>query len=73
VFLSAATTFLYQKIAMTDNSQRAMTFMMPLLLLYFSIKVQSGLVLYWVVSNLLSLAQHLIVNRRPMKGAVSEE
>jgi len=73
VIVSAVTTFLQQKVMMTDNSQKAMTFMMPILLLYFSINFQSGLVLYWVVSNLLSLGQHLLINRRPMKGAVSEE
>ena len=72
VLLSGATTWFQQKLMMTDKSQQMMMIMMPLMLLYFSITFQSGLVLYWVINNLLSVGQHLLINRRPMKGAVSE-
>jgi len=73
VLLSGATTFLQQKLTMTDKSQQAMLITMPLILLYLSISFQAGLVLYWVVNNLLSIGQQMLINRRPVKGAVSEE
>ncbi|HHX73675.1 MAG TPA: YidC/Oxa1 family membrane protein insertase [Firmicutes bacterium] len=73
ILLSGATTWIQQKIMMTDKSQQAMMIAMPLILLYLSISFQAGLVLYWVVNNLLSIGQHMLINRRPLKGAVSEE
>jgi len=73
VLLSGVTTFIQQKLVTTDKSQQSMMIMMPLLFLYFSVKFQAGLVLYWVVNNLLSIGQQMLINRRPAKGAVSEK
>lgn len=72
VLLSGATTYLQQKLMMTDKSQQALMIMMPLMLLYFSIRFPAGLVLYWAVSNLLSVGHHVLINKKPAKGAVSE-
>ncbi|MCR3920955.1 MAG: YidC/Oxa1 family membrane protein insertase [Firmicutes bacterium] len=72
VLLSGGTTYIQQKLTMTDGSQKPMMIMMPLMLLYFSLRFPAGLVLYWVINNLLSLGQHLLIHRKPAKGAVIE-
>jgi YidC/Oxa1 family membrane protein insertase len=71
VVLSGATTYLQQKLMMTDKSQQAMMIFMPLMLLYFSLQFPSGLVMYWVVNNLLSIGHHILISKRPAKGAVT--
>jgi YidC/Oxa1 family membrane protein insertase len=73
VVLSGATTYLQQKLMMTDKSQQAMMIFMPLMLLYFSLQFPSGLVLYWVINNVLSIGHHVLINKRPAKGAVTEK
>ncbi|NLZ38418.1 MAG: YidC/Oxa1 family membrane protein insertase [Firmicutes bacterium] len=70
VFLSGATTYLQQKLTMTDQSQRSMMIVMPLMLLYFSLRFPAGVILYWVVNNLLSLGQHLLISRGSAMGEV---
>ncbi|MDW7650880.1 MAG: YidC/Oxa1 family membrane protein insertase [Bacillota bacterium] len=72
VILSGVTTWLQQKLMMTDKSQQTMMIFMPLMLLYFSLQFPAGLVLYWVFNNLLSIAHHLMLNKKPAKGAVTE-
>ncbi len=67
--LAGATTFLQQKLMMTDKSQQAMLYVMPVMLLVFSIRFQAGLVLYWVVGNLLSIGHHYLLNKPAAKGA----
>lgn len=73
VILSGATTYLQQKMMMTDKSQQAMMIFMPLMLLWFSLQFPAGLVLYWVVNNVLSIAHHYLINKTPAKGAVTEK
>jgi YidC/Oxa1 family membrane protein insertase len=72
VVLSGATTYVQQKMMMTDKSQQAMMILMPLMLLWFSLQFPAGLVLYWVVNNLLSIGHHYLINKTPAKGAVNE-
>jgi len=36
---------------------------MPLMFLMFFLKAPAGLVVYWLVNNLLSIAQQLFINR----------
>ncbi len=51
--------------AMTDPTQKKMmTFMMPAMMFVFSAVMPSGLVLYWIVSNLWGIAQYGIINRK---------
>jgi YidC/Oxa1 family membrane protein insertase len=44
---------------------RMMNTMMPLMFTFMFYQFASGLVLYWLVSNLLGIAQQLLVNRNP--------
>lgn len=57
--LSAVTTYVQQKQTSTDMNQQTKMMMnfMPLFIGYISITFPSGLVLYWVVSNLFQIAQ----------------
>lgn len=57
--LSGLTTFIQQKQTMTEvNSQtKMMMIMMPIFIGGISITFPSGLVIYWVVSNLMQIAQ----------------
>jgi YidC/Oxa1 family membrane protein insertase len=69
VALSGLTTFYQQKIMMTDKSQQTMMIFMPLMLLFFSIRFPAGLVMYWVVNNILSAGHHILLSKMPAKGA----
>jgi len=40
-----------------------MTYMLPLIFLFFLYDAPSGLLLYWTASNVLGIAQQVIVNR----------
>jgi YidC/Oxa1 family membrane protein insertase len=71
--LSAVTTYWQQKVMMTDKSQQALLIAMPVMILIFSVNFQAGLVLYWVVGNILSIGHHYLLNRAPAKGATGEK
>lgn len=62
--------------AMTDPAQKKMmTWMMPAMMFLFSAVMPSGLVLYWIVSNLWGIAQYWIINRKqdtPLPANVQE-
>lgn len=57
--LSALTTYIQQKQTTTEVTQQTkmMMIFMPLFIGYISITFPAGLVLYWVVSNLVQIAQ----------------
>jgi YidC/Oxa1 family membrane protein insertase len=46
-----------------DPAQRRMMLIMPIMFTYFFINLPSGLVLYWLTSNLLGIAQQYFINR----------
>ena len=61
------TMFLQQKLtpmASVDPTQRRMFTLMPLIFTVFFINLPSGLVLYWLVNNVLSIFQQLFINRK---------
>lgn len=66
--LAAATTFLQTKVssptASTDPTQKTMLYIMPIFFGYISATVPSGLALYWVTMNVVSILQQLYINRR---------
>ena len=57
--LSALTTFLQQKISMTETTQQTKMLMilMPLFIGWISLNFPSGLVLYWVTMNIVQIVQ----------------
>lgn len=65
--LSAFTTFLQQKLSMTDNSNqqmRAMLIIMPIFIGWISLNFPAGLVLYWVTMNIVQIVQQLWMYRK---------
>jgi len=70
-FIMVFTTWLQTKQTITDPNQKMMVWMMPAMMFVFSAVMPSGLVLYWTVSNLWSIAQYIVINRKPViaKGA----
>ena len=46
-----------------DPIQKRMQYFMPLMMGYFFIYAPAGLVLYWMVGNLVGIAQQYIINR----------
>jgi len=60
-------TWLMQKMTpssgMDPKQQQMMTLMMPLMIGWFSFNLPSGLSVYWVVGNIIGIAQQYIMNR----------
>jgi len=65
---AAATTYLQTKLtnpnASTDPTQKTMLYLMPVFFAYISATVPSGLALYWVTMNVVSILQQLYINRK---------
>jgi YidC/Oxa1 family membrane protein insertase len=59
------TMFIQQKMTPTtgDPTQAKIMQFMPLMFLMFFLNAPAGLVLYWLVNNVLSIAQQMIINR----------
>ena len=57
--------------AIPDPAQRRMMYVMPVMFTWFFINLPSGLVLYWLVNNLLGILQQYLVNKEAdaRKGA----
>ncbi len=69
--LSALSTYVMSRQTATDNSgqQKIMQIVMPLFIGYISLNFPSGLVIYWVVSNLFQLVQQFFIYRNDNKEA----
>lgn len=63
--LAALTTYFQSSMTMTDPSQRALLYVMPVFIGWISIRFPAGLVLYWVVSNLFSIGQQYVLMKGP--------
>ncbi len=70
--LMGITQFISQKMTPTsaDPSQAKMMLIMPFVMTIFFLNFQSGLVLYWLTSNVLQIGQQALMNRmmRRKKG-----
>ena len=58
-----ATMFIQQKMTVTDPRQKAMVWMMPVMLTLLFNSLPSGLNLYYFVFNLLSIVQQVFINK----------
>jgi YidC/Oxa1 family membrane protein insertase len=63
--LMGVTMFLQQKMTPTvgDPTQAKVMQFMPLIFLFFFLNAPAGLVIYWLMNNILSIAQQFMVNR----------
>jgi YidC/Oxa1 family membrane protein insertase len=60
-------TYLMQKLTpnagMDPSQAKMMMLVMPVMLFFFSLKYASGLGLYWIVGNIIGLAQQMLINQ----------
>ena len=47
-----------------DSSQKKMTYIMPVVMVFLFMNFSSGLNLYWFMSNLLQIGQQYIINKK---------
>lgn len=71
--LAAVTTLIQSLQTITDPSQRTIMMIMPLFIGYLTIKFPTGLVIYWITSNLFSIAQQYFIARRMTPAAAGAE
>jgi YidC/Oxa1 family membrane protein insertase len=64
--LMGGTMFLQQKMTPTtaDPTQQKIFLIMPVVFTFLFLKFQSGLVVYWLTNNVLSIAQQYIINKK---------
>ena len=70
--LMGASMVLQQKMTpntMGDPMQAKMMMMMPIVFTFILINMPAGLVLYWLVNNILSIGQQTLINRPPKAPA----
>lgn len=65
--IMGATMFLQQKMTPTnmDPMQARVMLMMPVVFTFLFLNFPSGLVIYWMVNNILTIAQQYMINRKP--------
>ena len=67
--LMGATMFLQQKMTpATDPMQKNMMYIMPVMFTYISLNLPSGLVLYWLLSNVLAIAHQYYFQQQQQKA-----
>lgn len=75
--LIVVSTYLMQKMTpsagMDPKQQQMMTLMMPLMIGWFSFNLPSGLSVYWIVGNIILMAQQYVINRSHLGKELREE
>jgi len=74
--LMGGSMFLQQRLSPAPNAdpqQRQMMTLMSVMFTFMFYQFPAGLVLYWFVSNLLGIAQQLLVNRAPTPATAASE
>ena len=67
--LMGATMFFQQRMTpVTDPMQKNMMYIMPIMFTYISLSLPSGLVLYWLLSNVLAIAHQLYFQKQQLKA-----
>ena len=61
------TQFISQKQTTTDKKQAQMMYFMTAFFMFIFYNMPSGLVLYWLISNVLSIVQQSIINKTSKK------
>ncbi len=62
--IMAATSFWQQKLTPQEPSQKALTFMMPVMFLFLFYNFSAGLLLYWTTMNIAGLVEQYFVHKR---------
>ena len=78
-WIMVVTTYFQTKVTMSGSAgmdpaqQKMMVWMMPAMMFLFSAVMPSGLVLYWIVSNLWSIVQYKVINRNLVPATTSSK
>ncbi|MDQ7828918.1 MAG: YidC/Oxa1 family membrane protein insertase [Armatimonadota bacterium] len=67
--LMGVTTYLQQRLSITDPQQARMFVIMPILFAWFSLSFPVGLSLYWIVSTVVYIGEYLLVVGPPRRSA----
>jgi len=61
-----ATQFIQQKMTPTvgDPTQAKIMLMMPIVFTFIFLNFPSGLVIYWLINNILSIGQQVYINKK---------
>jgi YidC/Oxa1 family membrane protein insertase len=66
--IMVATTYLQQKLTTVDTGvggqQQMMVKLMPVIFIFIFWRMPSGLILYWIIQNVLQIAHQLYVNKK---------
>lgn len=62
--LNGGTMFWQQKLTPTDPSQQSLKFMMPIMITVFFYGLPSGLILYWLVTTLITVLQQYQIQKK---------
>ena len=68
--LMGVAMFVQQKMQTTDPKQAAMTYMLPVVFTVLFFRFPSGLVLYWLVNNVLTIGHQYLMNRADSRREV---
>lgn len=59
--IMGVTSFFQSKATMVDPSQKTMLYLMPIMMTFIFLTMPSGLVLYWLVSNIFTIVQKALM------------
>jgi len=62
--LMGATMIIQQKLATQDPKQKAMAYLMPIFLMFIFYRLSAGLNLYYLMFNVLTIAQEMIIKKK---------
>ena len=66
------TSYFQSKQTMVDPTQKAMVIMMPIMMTFIFFTMPSGLVLYWLTSNVFTIGSKFFFKADPVPGAEGE-
>jgi YidC/Oxa1 family membrane protein insertase len=69
--IMGVTSFLQSKMTMADPNQKAMVYLMPVMMTVIFFSFPSGLVLYWLTSNLFTISTKLFMKAPPTPAPAS--
>jgi YidC/Oxa1 family membrane protein insertase len=78
-WIMVVSTYFQTKVTMSGSAgmdpaqQKMMVWMMPAMMFFFSAVMPSGLVLYWIVSNIWSIIQYKVINRNLVPATTSSK
>ena len=67
--LMGVSMFIQQKMSVSDPSQKAMVYVMPIFMTWLFMRFPAGLTLYWFVNNLLTIGQQELIKKRLEKAS----